>query len=147
MRPVQVTVWIPGEVWHAVHALAPQEGNTNAVIFRAVDDYVTATARNQTHQSGKYCALVQALSTPVAEFHLSARPASALRMLHIRYVYGLVPKSPTDLLTLRNFGSKSLKETQDTRTTRGLTLDMPLEDDSYRAAVVVSGAANIEAAR
>jgi hypothetical protein len=84
MPAVQVTIHLPADLWRAVQALAPQEGDANTVILRALEEYVTATAKRRGHRSGKYRKLVQALSPPVADLHLSARPAQALRTLNIR---------------------------------------------------------------
>jgi hypothetical protein len=96
-----------------------------------------------SRRPGKYQKLVQALSTPVADLHLSARPASALRLPNIRYVYELVQQSPTDLFRLPNFGNKSVREVQQKLATLGLTLGMTLDDDSYPVAVVATVAAGI----
>jgi DNA-directed RNA polymerase alpha subunit len=147
MTTIQTTICLPTVLWHAVQALAPQEGDATTVILRAVEEYINAAATRQGNQSGKYRDLVQALSTPVADLHLSVRPASALKMLNIRYVYELVQQSPTDLFVLPNVGKKSLKEVKEKLATLGLTLGMPLEDEAYRAAVVATVAANLEAAR
>jgi len=144
--PVQASVSVPDELWQAVRALATQEGDTNTVILRALEEYVTATAKGKSHRPGKYQKLVKALSTPVADLHLSARPASTLQMLNIKYVYELVQKSPLDLFRLQNFGEKSLKEVKTKLTHLGLTLGMTLEGDSYGAAVVATVAASIRAA-
>lgn len=147
MPAVQVTMHLPAALWRAVQALAPHEGDAPTVILRAVEHYIATAARRQDSRSGTYRDLVQALSTPVADLHLSARAASVLRMLNIRYVYELVQKSPTDLLQLPNFGKKSLKEIHEKLATLGLTLGMTLADDTYRTAVVAAVAANIEAAK
>ena len=111
MPTVQVTIHLPTDLWRAVQALAPEEGDANTVILRALEDYITATRKRRGRQRpGKYQKLVKHLSTPVAALHLSARPASALKMLNIRYVYELVQKAPLDLFRLPNFGEKSLRE-------------------------------------
>ena len=81
----------------------------------------------------------------MAEFHLSARPASTLKMLKVNYVYELVQKSPLDLFRLPNCGEKSLREVKGKLAALGLTLGMTLDYDSYRAAVVATAAANIRA--
>jgi DNA-directed RNA polymerase alpha subunit len=98
-------------------------------------------------RSGKYQRLVKALSTPVEDLRLSARPASALQMLNIKHVYQLVQKSPMDLFRLPNFGEKSLHEVNEKLATLSLTLGMTLEDDAYRAAVVATVGASIDATR
>jgi len=83
----------------------------------------------------------------VADLHLSARPATALQTLNIKYVYELVQKSPIDLFDLPNFGEKSLREVKAKLAALDLTLGMTLDDESYRAAVVAAVVANIEATR
>jgi hypothetical protein len=90
---VPITIHLPAALWQAVQALAPHEGDATTVILRAVEEYIAPTAKRRGHRSGKYQKLVKALRTPVAALHLSARPASALRMLNIRYVYELVQTS------------------------------------------------------
>lgn len=82
----------------------------------------------------------------MADLNLSARPASALQTLNIRYGYELVQKSPVDLFQLPNFGNTSLKEFKEKLATLGLTLGMTLDDDSYRAAIIATAAATIAAA-
>jgi hypothetical protein len=146
MPAVQVTFHVPADLWRAVQALAPHGGDTTTVILRAVEEYVAATHKRRGRERlGKYRQLVQALSTPVADLHLSARPASALRILNIKYVYELVQKSPMDLFHLPNFGEKSLREVKETLRALGLALGMTLDDESYRAAVVAAVAASIQA--
>ena len=105
MGAVALTIHLPEILWHAVRALAPHEGDANTVILRALEDYITGTAKRRGSHSGKYKKLVQALSTPVADLHLSARPATALQTIKITYVDELVQKSPTDLFSLPNFGN------------------------------------------
>jgi DNA-directed RNA polymerase alpha subunit len=147
MPTVRVTIHLPNDLWRAVQALAPEEGDANTVILRALEEYITATAKRRGHRSGKYQKLVQALSTPVAALNLSARPASTLKMLNVNYVYELVQKSQLDLFRLPNFGEKSLREVKEKLANLGLTLGMTLEDDAYRAAVVAAVVANIATAK
>jgi len=148
MPAVQVIPHLPDDLWRAVQALAFEEGDANTVILRALEEYVTATGKHRGPQRpGKYQKLVQALSTPVEALKLSARPASTLKMLNVNYVYELVQKSPLDLFRLPNFEEKSLKEVKAKLAALGLTLGTTLEDDAYRAAVVETVAAHIEATR
>jgi len=148
MALTQTTVRLPYDLWRAVRVLASNEGDVNTVIIRALEEYVTATQKRRGRQRrGKYQKLVKALSTPVAALNVSASPASALRTLNIRYVYELVQKAPTDLFGLPNFGEKSLREVKVKLATLGLTLGMTLEEDSYRAAVVATVAANLRTRR
>jgi DNA-directed RNA polymerase alpha subunit len=148
MPSIQATVWLPAELWKAVEMLAADEGDANTVVLRAVEEYVTATRKRRGRQRpGKYQRLAKALSMPVFALHLSARPAAALRTLNIRYVYELAQKSPTDLFCLSNFGEKSLREVKEKLANLGLMLGMTLEDDVYRAAVLATVGANIDATR
>ena len=140
-------VRLPEELWNAVTLLAVDEGDANTVILRALEEYITTQERRGRQRPGKYQQLVNALSTPVADLHLSARPASALRTLNITYVYELVQKSPLDLFRLPNFGEKSLREVKEKLAALGLTLGMTLDDESYRAAVVATVAASIDATK
>jgi len=147
MPVTQVTVHLPDGLWQAVQLLAKDEGDANTVVIRALEEYVTATRKHRGRpRSGKYQKLVKALSTPVAALHLSARPASALKMLNIRYVCELVQKSPLDLFRLPNFGEKSLREVKEKLAGMGLTLGITLDDDSNKTAAVATVAANIQAA-
>ena len=73
-------------------------------LLHRVAEAVAATAKGKSHRPGKYQKLVKALGTPVADLHLSARPASTLQMLNIQYVYELVQKSQLDLFRFPNFG-------------------------------------------
>ena len=145
MPIVPVTIHLPDALWRAVQALAPGEGDPATVILRAVEEYVTA-AKTQGNRTGKYRDLVQALSTPLADLKLSARPASALQTLNIRYVFDLVQKSPTDLFRLPNFGEKSLREVKAKLAALGLTLGMTLDDSSYAGAFLETVVARIAAA-
>ena len=148
MPVTQVTVHLPDGLWQAVQLLAKDEGDTNTVILRALEDYVTTTRKHRGRpQPGKYQKLVKALSTPVADLHLSARPASALQMLNIRYVYEFVALEPRVLRGRKNFGEKSFREVKEKLAALGLALGMTVDDESYRAAVVATVAANIDAAR
>jgi DNA-directed RNA polymerase alpha subunit len=148
MTVVPSTIYLPADLRHAVQALASSQGDTNTVILRALEEYISASSKRRgRRRPGKYQKLVKALSTPVADLHLSARLASALRTLNIKYVYDLVQTSPVDLFGLPNFGEKSLREVTANLAHLGLTLDMPLEEDAYRAAVVATVAASIETTR
>jgi DNA-directed RNA polymerase alpha subunit len=147
MPLVQITLHLPAAFWRAVQALAPHEGDAPTVILRAVEEYVKAVAIRKGHRSGKYQKLVTALSLPVADLHLSARPATTLHAMNIRYVYELVALESRALRGRKNFGEKSLREVKEKLAalglTLGLTLGMTLDDDSYRAAIVATVAATL----
>lgn len=147
MAAISLTIHLPDDVWRAVKSLAPHEGDATVVILRALEEYVSATAKRRGHRSGKYQQLVKALSTPVADLQLSARPATALHVVNIRYVYELVTLEPRALRGRKNFGEKSFREVKDKLAMQGLTLGMTLEDDAYRAAVVAAVAAHIKAGK
>ncbi len=128
MPLVQITLRLPATLWLAVQALAPHDGDASTVVLRAVEDYVTATRKRRSrHRPGKHQKLVKALSPPVADLHLSARPATALHVMHIRYVYEPVAKEPRELRMMRNFGERSFREVRDKLAVLGLTLGMTLD--------------------
>lgn len=61
----------------ALRLLAVAEGDGNTVILSALEDYVPVSRKRPSRvRTGQYRKLLQALSTPVAELHISARPAS-----------------------------------------------------------------------
>ena len=145
MPVVHVNLHLPAALWHAVQALASEAGDANTVILRALEEYITASAQRQGCQSGEYRKLVQALSMPVADLHLSARPATVLRVMNIGYVYELVALESHALLRRKNLGEKSLREVKDKLAALGLALGTTLDDGSYRAAVVATVIASINA--
>jgi DNA-directed RNA polymerase alpha subunit len=149
MSARSLTVRLPENLWRAVQVLTPHEGDPDTVILRAVEEYVTTAAIKQNNRPGRYRDQVHTLSTPVADLHLSARPASALQMLHLRYVYELVQKAPPppDLFQLPNFWIKSLKEIEDKMAMLELTLGMTLEDAADREAAEATVAANLQATK
>ena len=146
MPVVPVTLHLPDDLRHAVQA-APHEGDAPTVILRDVEESVAKAAKSRDNQPGKCRDLVRTLSTPVADLHLSARPAFAVQSLNIQNVYELVPQSPTDLFRLPTFGSKSLQEITEKLAALGRTLGLTLDDESYRAAIVAMVAANVHATK
>ncbi len=147
MPAVQTTVWLPEELWQAVEVLAVVEGDTSTVIRRAVQEYLSRLHRQRRRgQLATDKKLVAALSTPVSALNLSARAASALGQLNIRYVCELVRLDPRDLLLQRNFGRRSLRRIQDRLKALGLSLGMKLDDTTYTGAVLAAVAARIPAA-
>ena len=147
MGVVSITVRLPEELWHAARLWASREGNENTVVVRALEDYLSRSHENEVErQPGKYAALVRGLSTPVEDLHLSARAATCLRMLQIRYVYELVEKTPHDLRVQPNFGKKSLREVEDKLAALGLALGMTFDPTSYAAAVTAALVTSIRSA-
>ncbi len=147
MPAVQRTVWLPEELWKGIDALAVVEGDTNTVIRQAVQEYLFRLDRQRRRgQPAKDQKLVAALSTPVSALNLSARAASALGQLNIRYVCELVRLDPRDLLLQRNFGRRSLRQIQDRLKVLGLSLGMKLDETTYTGAVLAGVAARITAA-
>jgi len=63
----------------------------------------------------------------VDELDLSSRAQNCLQAAGIRYVGELVQRTEQDLMKMKNFGRKSLKEIKDTLAERGLSLGMRLE--------------------
>jgi DNA-directed RNA polymerase alpha subunit len=82
----------------------------------------------------------------VSALNLSARAASALTQLNVRYVYELVALHPRDLLVRRNFGERSFREIQERLAAMGLALGMMPGGPSYTGAVLATVAARITAA-
>ncbi len=59
MPAIQTTVWLPEELWQAVQVLAPEEGDANTVVLRALEEYLLRSHRQRRRtQSGKYKKLV-----------------------------------------------------------------------------------------
>ena len=147
MPSVRVTVWLPEELWKAVERLARDEGDANTVILRPVEEYLVRAHRRRTRTCpSKYKKLVTALSTPVTALNLSARAASSLAQLNIRYVCELVALRPRDLLMRRNFGQRSFRKLQDKLAAMGVSIGMTLDGPSYTGAVLATVAARIKAA-
>jgi len=71
--------------------------------------------------------LEDALYTLVDELDLSSRAHNCLQAAGIRYVGELVQMTEQDLMKMKNFGRKSLKEIKDVLAERGLSLGMRLE--------------------
>ena len=61
------------------------------------------------------------------EFELSVRTENCLENAEIVYVWQLIQKSEADLLKLKNFGRKSLKEIKGVLAELGLELGMTIE--------------------
>jgi len=86
MTAISTTIHLPAELWRAVQLLAPQEGDVTPVVLRALEDSIARRSKHRgRRRPGKYQQLVQALSTPMRGLRLSARPATALQNLNIRY--------------------------------------------------------------
>ena len=146
MPAVPITLHLPAALWHAVQSLAANAGDANTVILRVLEEYITGSRnRPGRPRPGKYQKLVTALSTPVAALNFSARPAATLKMLNVNYVCELVQKSPLAFFRPPNFGQKSLREVKAKLANLGLTLGMTVEEEAYRAAVVATVAARIQA--
>ena len=147
MAVVRMTLCVPRALWEAVQARVPHEGDANSLIIRAVEEYLAGSSqRLREDRPGKYQELVTRLSVPIADLQLSARPATCLRQLNIRYVYDLVEKSPGDLLMQKNFGQKSFREIRDKLAALGLRLEMTLDGPTYADAVTAAVVAGMKAA-
>jgi DNA-directed RNA polymerase subunit alpha len=73
-------------------------------------------------------ALDEHLFTPVEELELSVRAANCLRSAHIVLIGELVQRTEGELMKMRGFGRKSLREIDDTLKVLGLGLGMKLAD-------------------
>ena len=73
------------------------------------------------------------LRRSVEELELSVRAANCLRNSKIRFLYELVQMKEGDLLKMRNFGRKSLKELQGILKEMGVSLGMKLPQDFWHS--------------
>lgn len=91
-------------------------------------------------------------SRPLAELGLSPRVLNALRSRHIERVGQVLSMEPEQLLSIRNFGPRSLQELKERMSEHGYDFEMPLgvdaldgdsgasdEDDSDKASPVGAG--------
>ena len=69
-----------------------------------------------------------ALLQPVDDLELTVRSANCLKAQSIHYIGDLVQRTEKDLLKTPNLGKKSLVEIKNILATKGLSLDMQLED-------------------
>lgn len=67
------------------------------------------------------------LLRPVSELELSVRSANCFSNTDIRFVGDLVQRTESELLKLKNFGRKSLKEIKEILSEMGLSLGMKLD--------------------
>jgi len=91
-------------------------------------------------QAGKSAeTILKNMHKKVAELKLSVRSTNCLRKANIVYVGDLVQMTENDLLCLRNFGLKSLREIKTILAEMGFELGMPpsatKQKDSYQTAM------------
>jgi len=68
------------------------------------------------------------LFRPVSELELSVRSSNCLKNANIRYIYGLVRKTESEMLKTKNFGRKSLNEIKRILEEMDLQFGMELEN-------------------
>jgi len=68
------------------------------------------------------------LDLPVSELDLPVRAANCLRSANIGYIGELVQRNEKDMVEIKNFGRKSLNDTTEVLTQRGLSLGMVISD-------------------
>ena len=68
--------------------------------------------------------LQEVLNQPVEEIELSSRASNCLKAARIKTIRDLVSKNPEELLSVKNFGKKSLDEIKDRLKDMGLSLGM-----------------------
>jgi DNA-directed RNA polymerase subunit alpha len=68
--------------------------------------------------------LQEILNQPVEEIELSSRASNCLKAARIKTIRDLVSKNPEELLSVKNFGRKSLDEIKDRLKDMGLSLGM-----------------------
>ena len=74
----------------------------------------------------------KALLTSIDELCLSVRSANCLKRSNTRYIYELVQKVEVEMLSVKNFGLKSLNEIKELLAGMGLSLGMKLPPDWNR---------------
>lgn len=72
-------------------------------------------------------ALYEKLRLPISELELSVRSSNCLREENIKIIADLVKHSEDEMLSLRNFGKKSLTEIKELLASMGLSLGMPVD--------------------
>ncbi len=76
--------------------------------------------------------LVETLMKRVDDLVLSVRSQNCLQNMGIEYVWQLVEMSSKDLLSIRDFGKKSLREIIEILDEMNLSLDMKIDEDIKR---------------
>ncbi len=76
--------------------------------------------------------IYEKLRLPISELELSVRSSNCLREANIKSIADLVRKSESELLSLRNFGKKSLTEVKELAVAMGLNLGMPIDDKKLK---------------
>lgn len=71
--------------------------------------------------------LYEKLKLPIAELEVSVRSSNCLRQANIKIIADLVKKSEEEMLSLENFGKKSLNEIKELLAGMGLTLGMQVD--------------------
>jgi hypothetical protein len=130
-----LTVHLPRPLWDALQHCAPDGGEVNAVICKALEAYLARTVA-QGGKKGRAARLVAILSQPTTALGLSTKAQRALLGRDIRCVLDLVGTTRRDIHRVPNIGPKSLQEVQDKLAALSRSLGMALDAATYRAAVV-----------
>lgn len=77
-------------------------------------------------------ALYEKLKLPISELELSVRSSNCLKEANIRIIADLVKKTEEEMLSLENFGKKSLNEIKELLAGMGLTLGMQIDSKKLK---------------
>jgi len=100
-------------------------------IFLGVEEETEVVEERETKEARQQ--LYATLRKSVEDLELSVRAANCLRNSKIRFLYELVQMKEADLLKMRNFGRKSLKELQGVLKEMGLSLGMQIPQDFWQS--------------
>jgi DNA-directed RNA polymerase subunit alpha len=84
----------------------------------------------------------QIVGMPISDFELSVRSRNCLKKMQIETIGDLLKTTEAELLSYKNFGETSLKEIKAMLDSRGLRLDMAL-DEGEQAPVEVLDAGDV----
>lgn len=99
-------------------------------VFLGIEEEVETTEEQVAEEARQR--LYATLRKSVEELELSVRAANCLRNAKIYYLYELVQMREGDLLKMRNFGRKSLKELQGILKEMDLSLGMKLPSEFWQ---------------
>jgi DNA-directed RNA polymerase subunit alpha len=121
------------EIW-TNGTLSPKDALLYAsnILQRHLDIFVSfgqlpEEAEEEPQMSKEEIALYEKLRLPISELELSVRSSNCLREANIKVIGDLVRKSEEEMLSLKNFGKKSLVEIKELISGMGLTLGMQID--------------------
>jgi len=121
------------EVW-TNGTLSPKDALLYAsnILQRHLDIFVSfgqlpEEAEEEPEMSKEELVLYEKLRLPISELELSVRSSNCLREANIKVIGDLVKKTEEEMLSLKNFGKKSLTEIKELISGMGLTLGMQID--------------------